>query len=84
MCRQVNAGRTCEDDYMVGLKDMSSGYRRSTTELFVFAVPPWLKRVTNRIYEESGLFPSAINHVLINEYLPDQGIMVGTNLDCVV
>ncbi|KAG8633614.1 hypothetical protein MANES_18G121700v8 [Manihot esculenta] len=31
--------------------------------------------ITQRIYEESGLFPSAINHVLINEYLPDQGIM---------
>ncbi|KAL0460544.1 UNVERIFIED_CONTAM: Alpha-ketoglutarate-dependent dioxygenase alkB6 [Sesamum latifolium] len=38
-------------------------------------LPPWLKLVTNRIYEESSLFPSAINHVLINEYLPDQGIM---------
>ncbi|XP_057781181.1 uncharacterized protein LOC130999614 isoform X2 [Salvia miltiorrhiza] len=38
-------------------------------------LPSWLKRVTNRICEESKLFPSAINHVLINEYLPDQGIM---------
>ncbi|KAI3461924.1 hypothetical protein Pfo_018587 [Paulownia fortunei] len=38
-------------------------------------LPPWLKKVTHRIYEESRLFPSAINHVLINEYLPDQGIM---------
>ncbi|XP_042017046.1 alpha-ketoglutarate-dependent dioxygenase alkB homolog 6 [Salvia splendens] len=38
-------------------------------------LPSWLKTVTNRIYEESKLFPSAINHVLINEYLPDQGIM---------
>ncbi|KAK6137808.1 hypothetical protein DH2020_028449 [Rehmannia glutinosa] len=38
-------------------------------------LPPWLKKVTCRIYEESRLFPSAINHVLINEYLPDQGIM---------
>lgn len=38
-------------------------------------LPPWLKKVTNRIYEESKLFPSAINHVLINEYLPGQGIM---------
>ncbi|KAG6403452.1 hypothetical protein SASPL_135674 [Salvia splendens] len=38
-------------------------------------LPSWLKAVTNRIYEESKLFPSAINHVLINEYLPDQGIM---------
>ncbi|XP_061944874.1 alkylated DNA repair protein ALKBH6 homolog isoform X2 [Populus nigra] len=38
-------------------------------------VPPWLTMITQRISEESGLFPSAINHVLINEYLPDQGIM---------
>ncbi|XP_059659503.1 alkylated DNA repair protein ALKBH6 homolog isoform X2 [Cornus florida] len=38
-------------------------------------VPPWLTRITQRINEVSGLFPSAINHVLINEYLPNQGIM---------
>ncbi|KAL3649356.1 hypothetical protein CASFOL_005759 [Castilleja foliolosa] len=38
-------------------------------------LPPWLKKVTSRIYEESKLFPSAINHVLINEYQTDQGIM---------
>lgn len=38
-------------------------------------LPPWLARITERISEKSGLFPSAINHVLINEYLPDQGIM---------
>lgn len=44
--------------------------------LSLFAVPPWLTNLTEKIYEQSGLFPSAINHVLINEYLPDQGIMV--------
>lgn len=38
-------------------------------------LPPWLKKITHRISEESRLFPSEINHVLINEYLPDQGIM---------
>ncbi|PPD71308.1 hypothetical protein GOBAR_DD31814 [Gossypium barbadense] len=38
-------------------------------------LPPWLAKITERICEESGLFPSAINHVLINEYLPNQGIM---------
>ncbi|CAN1852390.1 Alpha-ketoglutarate-dependent dioxygenase alkB homolog 6 [Linum perenne] len=38
-------------------------------------LPPWLTKITQKIYEESGLFPSAINHVLINEYLPNQGIM---------
>ncbi|XP_061351739.1 alkylated DNA repair protein ALKBH6 homolog [Gastrolobium bilobum] len=38
-------------------------------------LPPWLTSLSQRICEESGLFPSAINHVLINEYLPNQGIM---------
>ncbi|XP_065854437.1 alkylated DNA repair protein ALKBH6 homolog isoform X2 [Euphorbia lathyris] len=38
-------------------------------------LPPWLTKITQRIYEESGLFPAAMNHVLINEYLPHQGIM---------
>ncbi|KAA8517586.1 hypothetical protein F0562_017784 [Nyssa sinensis] len=38
-------------------------------------LPPWLTRTTRRIFEESGLFPSDVNHVLINEYLPNQGIM---------
>ncbi|KAJ0043109.1 hypothetical protein Pint_18820 [Pistacia integerrima] len=37
--------------------------------------PPWLTKITQRIHEKSGLFPSAINHILINEYLPNQGIM---------
>jgi alkylated DNA repair protein alkB family protein 6 len=40
------------------------------------AVPPWLTRITDRICQWTGLFPSAINHVLINEYHPNQGIMV--------
>ncbi|KAJ4969850.1 hypothetical protein NE237_002949 [Protea cynaroides] len=38
-------------------------------------LPPWLTKITQKICEETELFPSAINHVLINEYLPDQGIM---------
>ncbi|XP_062076301.1 alkylated DNA repair protein ALKBH6 homolog isoform X2 [Humulus lupulus] len=38
-------------------------------------LPPWLMKITQKICEESGLFPAPINHVLINEYLPNQGIM---------
>ncbi|KAG6503322.1 hypothetical protein ZIOFF_035633 [Zingiber officinale] len=38
-------------------------------------MPSWLTKTTQRICQKTGLFPSAINHVLINEYLPDQGIM---------
>ncbi|KAK8963865.1 hypothetical protein KSP40_PGU007715 [Platanthera guangdongensis] len=39
-------------------------------------LPPWLIKITQRIYDQTLLFPSAINHVLINEYFPDQGIML--------
>ncbi|KAL6009626.1 hypothetical protein ACLOJK_000054 [Asimina triloba] len=38
-------------------------------------MPVWLTKITKKICERTGLFPSPINHVLINEYLPDQGIM---------
>ncbi|XP_054794244.1 uncharacterized protein LOC129299795 [Prosopis cineraria] len=46
------------------------------SDLCLLAVPPWLTNLTQKICERSGLFPSAINHVLINEYLSNQGIMV--------
>ncbi|KAL9262883.1 Alkylated DNA repair protein ALKBH6-like protein [Drosera capensis] len=38
-------------------------------------LPPWLTKITQRIFVGSKIFPSEPNHVLINEYLPDQGIM---------
>ncbi|XP_078437722.1 oxidoreductase [Wolffia australiana] len=38
-------------------------------------LPPWMSRITRRISEVTELFPSPINHVLVNEYLPNQGIM---------
>ncbi|KAH7293565.1 hypothetical protein KP509_28G031100 [Ceratopteris richardii] len=38
-------------------------------------LPPWLSDLTGRICEDVGLYPSPINHVLINEYHPGQGIM---------
>ncbi|XP_020517586.1 alpha-ketoglutarate-dependent dioxygenase alkB homolog 6 isoform X6 [Amborella trichopoda] len=38
-------------------------------------LPPWLVEITRRICNWTGLFPSPINHVLINEYLSNQGIM---------
>ncbi|KAH9620223.1 hypothetical protein KSS87_022333, partial [Heliosperma pusillum] len=37
--------------------------------------PPWLTKLNQKICEEFGIFPAVPNHVLINEYLPDQGIM---------
>lgn len=55
-----------------------SGMQKWPSLSLFLAVPPWLTRITEKICEESGLFPSSINHVLINEYLPNQGIMVCT------
>jgi alkylated DNA repair protein alkB family protein 6 len=41
----------------------------------MIAVPPWLITVTQRIAKETTLFLAPINHILVNEYLPGQGIM---------
>jgi len=44
--------------------------------------PPWLDMCVKKIAEESDAFPpeNYPNHVLLNEYLPGQGIMVLTYL----
>ena len=43
-------------------------------------LPPWLAAVSNRLVECGVFEPScAPNHVLINEYLPGQGIMAHTD-----
>ncbi|XP_057864425.1 alkylated DNA repair protein ALKBH6 homolog isoform X1 [Cryptomeria japonica] len=39
------------------------------------ALPSWLSTIIQKICDWTKLFPSPINHVLINEYLPGQGIM---------
>lgn len=44
----------------------------------MYAVPGWLKTVTEKITKETKLYPAPINHVLVNEYLPGQGISVCT------
>ncbi|GMH01201.1 hypothetical protein Nepgr_003040 [Nepenthes gracilis] len=38
-------------------------------------LPPWLAQLTQRIFDETKIFPAKPNHVLVNEYLPEQGIM---------
>ena len=35
----------------------------------------WISKITQRICGKTGLLHSPINHVLINDYLPDQGVM---------
>ncbi|KAH7541742.1 hypothetical protein FEM48_Zijuj02G0000100 [Ziziphus jujuba var. spinosa] len=39
-------------------------------------LPSWLTKITQKVHDDSGMFPLPINHVLVNEYLPDQGIML--------
>ncbi|KAA0025211.1 hypothetical protein IC582_018724 [Cucumis melo] len=38
-------------------------------------LPIWLTNITKKISQETNLYPAPINHVLINEYLHNQGIM---------
>lgn len=38
-------------------------------------LPIWLTNINKKIYQETNLYPAPINHVLINEYLHNQGIM---------
>ncbi|EXB53610.1 putative alpha-ketoglutarate-dependent dioxygenase [Morus notabilis] len=68
-----NATRViCDGKMPIKLKGK---FYRTVIRPAMLYVPPWLMKVTQKINEETGLFPSPINHVLINEYLPNQGIM---------
>ena len=40
------------------------------------AVPDWLTLLLKRLKEDTGQFDKDLNHVLINEYNPGEGIMV--------
>jgi hypothetical protein len=60
----------------------SNGFR--LVVLTLVAVPPWLSDLTGTIGEDLGLYPSPMNHVLINEYLPGQGIMVPFSSSCLI
>jgi hypothetical protein len=64
--------QTCR--YCLEIVFHSNGFHLVMLTLLV--VPAWLSDLTGTICEDLGLYPSPINHVLINEYLPGQGIMV--------
>jgi hypothetical protein len=64
--------QTCR--YCLEIVFHSNGF--SLVMLILRVVPPWLSDFTGSICEDLGLYPSPMNHVLINEYLPGQGIMV--------
>ena len=45
------------------------------------AVPSWLSTLTGDIQRHTAFFPTPINHVLVNEYLPGHGIMVCNQIE---
>ena len=48
--------------------------RAITPDMYLGALPDWLARLAQKLYAETGLFDRAPEQVIVNEYLPGQGI----------
>ena len=48
--------------------------RAITPDMHIGALPEWLSRLAQKLYDESGLFDRKPEQVIVNEYLPGQGI----------
>ncbi len=53
--------------------------RAITPDMHIGALPDWLARLAQRLYEETGLFDKLPEQVIVNEYLPGQGIAMHTD-----
>ena len=53
--------------------------RAITPDMHIGALPDWLARVAQKLYDETGLFDRAPEQVIVNEYQPGQGI--ATHID---
>ena len=53
--------------------------RAITPDMHIGALPDWLAQVAQKLYDETGLFNRVPEQVIINEYLPGQGI--ATHID---
>ena len=53
--------------------------RAITPDMHIGALPDWLARLARKLYEETGLFDRVPEQVIVNEYLPGQGI--ATHID---
>ena len=53
--------------------------RAITPDMHIGALPDWLADIAQRIYNETGLFDRVPEQVIVNEYLPGQGI--ATHID---
>ena len=53
--------------------------RAITPDMHIGALPDWLTELSHRLYDETGLFDRVPEQVIVNEYLPGQGI--ATHID---
>ena len=53
--------------------------RAITPDMHIGALPNWLGDLAQRLYDETGLFDRVPEQVIVNEYLPGQGI--ATHID---
>ncbi len=53
--------------------------RAITPDMRIGALPGWLSRLAQKLYEETGQFDRVPEQVIVNEYLPGQGI--ATHID---
>ena len=53
--------------------------RAITPDMHIGALPDWLAQLAQRLYDETGLFDCVPEQVIVNEYLPGQGI--ATHID---
>ena len=53
--------------------------RAITPDMHLGALPDWLDRLAQRLYDETGLFDRVPEQVIVNEYLPGQGIAMHTD-----
>ena len=53
--------------------------RAITPDMHIGALPDWLARLAQRLYVKTGLFDKVPEQVIVNEYLPGQGIAMHTD-----
>lgn len=53
--------------------------RAITPDMHIGALPEWLSRLAQKLYEETGQFDRVPEQVIVNEYVPGQGI--ATHID---
>ena len=53
--------------------------RAITPDMHIGALPDWLEQLAQKLYDETGLFDRVPEQVIVNEYLPGQGIAMHTD-----